>query len=146
MSLQLQPITFAEACEFVQRYHRHHRPPVGHKFCVAVNDGEKVVGVAIVGRPVARMSDNGWTLEVTRCCTDGTKNACSTLYSACWRAARALGYRRLVTFTLAEEGGASLRAANWKLVGESQGGSWSRQSRFRVDKHPTLPKLVWEAA
>lgn len=144
--IELQPITFEEACAFIRRHHRHHVPPVGHKFCVAVGDGEKVVGVAVVGRPVARMSDNGWTLEVTRCCTDGTPNACSMLYSACWRAAKALGYRRLVTFTLPDEGGASLRAANWKVVGESKGGSWNCKSRPRIDKHPTLPKLVWEPA
>jgi hypothetical protein len=119
---------------------------VGHKFCVAVNDGEQIVGVAIVGRPVARMSDNGWTLEVTRCCTDGTPNACSALYSACWRAAKALGYRRLITFTLPEEGGTSLRAAGWKVIAESGGGSWSRNSRPRVDRHPLQKKLLWEAA
>jgi hypothetical protein len=144
MSLALQPISFAEACEFVKRHHRHHIPPIGHKFCVAVNNGEQIVGVAIVGRPVARMSDNGWALEVTRCCTDGTPNACSALYAACWRAAKALGYRRLITYTLPSEGGASLRAAGWRIVGESPGGSWSCQSRPRIDKHPTLPKLCWE--
>lgn len=144
--LELQPISFEEACEFVRLHHRHHIPPVGSKFCVAVNDGEKVVGVAIVGRPVARMSDNGWTLEVTRCCTDGMKNACSMLYSACWRAARALGYRRLITYTLATESGVSLEAAGWRVVGEVRGASWSRLCRPRVDKHPTLDKLCWEPA
>lgn len=144
MSLQIQPISFEEACEFVRLHHRHHVPPVGSKYCLAVNDGSQVVGVAIVGRPVARMSDNGWTLEVTRCCTDGTKNACSALYSACWRAARALGYRRLITYTLSSEGGASLKAANWRCLGERGGGSWSREYRPRVDKHPTLEKLLWE--
>jgi hypothetical protein len=144
MSLELQPISFAEACEFVRLHHRHHVPPVGSKFCVAVNDGEKVVGVAIVGRPVARLSDNGWTLEVTRCCTDGTKNACSTLYAACWRAVRALGYQRLITYVLSSEPGTSLKAANWRCVGERGGGSWSRENRPRIDKHPTLEKWLWE--
>nr|WP_197080913.1 XF1762 family protein [Paenibacillus sp. VKM B-2647] len=76
--LELQPITFAEACEFVRQYHRHHPPTLGHKFSIAVADGEKVVGVVTVGRPVARHLDNGRTLEVTRCCTDGTKNAASS--------------------------------------------------------------------
>lgn len=98
--LNLQPITFEEACEFVRRHHRHHVPPQGHKFSIAVNDGEKVVGVIIVGRPVARHLDDGWTLEVTRCCTDGTRNACSMLYGAARRTAWALGYRRLITYTL----------------------------------------------
>jgi len=144
MSLEIQPIEFDEACAFVRQHHRHHIPPPAHKFCLAVNDGEKVVGVAIVNRPVARMADNGWTLEVSRCCTDGTKNACSALYSACWRAARAMGYQKLITYTLPEEGGASLKAANWKCVGKAGGGSWSRPSRPRVDKHPLQTKLRWE--
>ena len=142
--LQIQPVEFDEACAYVKQYHRHHVPPVGFKFCLAVNDGTKVVGVAIVGRPVARLSDNGWTLEVTRCCTDGTKNACSALYSACWRAAKAMGYQRLITYTLPEEGGASLKAANWRIVGARGGGTWDRKLRPRVDKHPTQMKLLWE--
>ena len=91
MSLELQPITYKEACKFIDEHHRHHLPPQGWKFGIAVNDGEKVVGVITVGRPVARMLDDTWTLEVTRCCTDGTRNACSKLYSAAWRAAKALG-------------------------------------------------------
>lgn len=146
MALEIQPIDFDEACAFVKTHHRHHRPPCGYKFCLAVNDGSMVVGVAIVCRPVARMSDNGWTLEVSRCCTDGTKNACSALYSACWRAARAMGYRKLITYTLPEEGGASLRAANWKTVGEAGGGTWHRPNtgRHRVDTHPTQVKMRWE--
>jgi hypothetical protein len=90
------------------------------------------------------MSDDGWTAEVTRLCTDGTPNACSMLYRAAWRAARSLGYRRLITYTLAEEGGASLRASGFTLLGEAGGGSWSRGNRPRVDKHPTQGKLKWE--
>lgn len=144
MALDLQPITFEEACEFVRCHHRHHQPPIGHKFSIGVNDGAEVVGVCIVGRPVARMLQDGYTLEVLRCCTDGTKNACSILYSAAWRAAKAMGYRRLITYTLPEEGGASLKAANWKCLGQWGGGTWSCPSRPRVDKHPTLPKLGWE--
>src|SRR5687768_15134628 len=105
MSLELQPIAFDEACEFIRLHHRHHLPPVGHKFSIAVNDGAKVVGVVTVGRPVARHFDNGWTLEVTRLCTDGTPNAASMLYGAAWRAAKAMGYRRLITYTLQEEPG-----------------------------------------
>lgn len=143
--LELQPITFAEACHFVKTWHRHHVPPVGSKFCVAVNDGEKVVGVAIVGRPVARRLQDGWTLEVTRCCTDGTKNACSALYSAAWRATKAMGYRRLITYTLTTESGKSLEASNWKCLGVRGGGSWNVPGRPRVDKHPTMEKLLWEA-
>lgn len=143
--LKLQPITFKEACEFICKHHRHHKPPQGWKFGIAVNDGQKVVGVATVGRPVARCLDNGWTLEVTRCCSDGTKNALSILYGAAWRAARAMGYTRLITYTLIEEGGASLKASGWKVVGQTRGGSWSCKSRLRVDKHPLGQKLLWEA-
>ena len=145
MTLELQPITYKEACAFIAEHHRHHLPPQGWKFGVAANDGEKVIGVITVGRPVARFLDNGWTLEVTRCCTDGTRNANSFLYSAAWRAAKALGYKRLITYTLPEEGGASLRASNWKLIGEAGGGYWNCQSRPRVDTHPTGQKLLWEA-
>lgn len=146
MTLETQPIDYSEACEFITRFHRHHVPARGWKFGIAVNDGEKVVGVVMVGRPVSRHRADGWTLEVTRCCTDGTKNACSKLYGAAWQAAKALGYKRLITYTLAEEGGASLRAAGWTIIGESRGGTWNRKERHRVDKHPTTPKLLWTAA
>lgn len=144
MALELQPITFAEACEFVRLHHRHHLPSVGHKFSIACNDGDKVVGVVTVGRPVARHYDNGWTLEATRCCTDGTPNAASMLYGAAWRAARALGYRRLITYVLASETGTSVKAAGWRVVGEAGGGSWNAPSRPRVDKAPTGRKTPWE--
>ncbi|MBN6186348.1 hypothetical protein JQN58_05025 [Aneurinibacillus sp. BA2021] len=142
--LETQPITFAEACEYVRQYHRHHLPPQGHKFSVAVADQDKVVGVVIVGRPVARHLDNGRTLEVIRCCTDGTKNAASMLYATAWRAAKAMGYRRLITYTLIEEPGTSLRAAGWKTLYKTKGGSWNRSSRPRLDRHPTGQKTLWE--
>lgn len=146
MSLQIQPIGFDEACEFIRRHHSHHLPPQGWKFGVAINDGKKVVGVAMVGRPVSRRFDNGWTLEVNRCCTDGTKNAASKLYAACRRASQALGYTRLITYTLASETGCSLIAAGWKPIRLAGGGSWSVPSRPRVDKAPTEQKMLWEAA
>lgn len=146
MALALQPITFKEACAFVRLHHRHHAPSVGHKFSIAANDGAKVVGVVTVGRPVARHLDNGWTLEVTRCTTDGTRNAASLLYGAAWRAAKALGYRRLITYTLASEAGTSLRAAGWTALYQTEGGSWDRPSRPRVDTAPLGQKQLWEAA
>jgi len=146
VKLAIVPLDLAEANELVSRWHRHHKPTVGHKFSIGVADESgEVIGAAIIGRPVARRSDDGWTLEVLRVSTDGTKNACSALYGAAWRAARAMGYRRLITYTLPSEGGTSLRAAGWKLVGETPGGSWSRSSRPRVDKHPLGQKLIWEA-
>lgn len=145
--LTVTPISFAEANAFVAQHHRHHKPMPGCKFVLAVSDNDGTVrGVAMVGRPVARMADDGWTLEVNRCATDGARNACSMLYGAAWRVSKALGYRRLITYTLPEEGGASLRAAGWILVGKSGGGSWSRRSRPRVDTAPMQGKLLWVAA
>lgn len=144
MSLSLVPCTLRSAASFVGQHHRHHGIPTGGLFAVAAADGAKVVGVAIVGRPVSRLLQDGWTAEVTRLCTTGQPNACSMLYAAAWRAARALGYRRLVTYTLPEEGGASLRGAGWRLIGECGGGSWSRRQRPRVDTHPLQRKLRWE--
>ena len=145
MSLCLEPVTISEAKRFVKRFHRHHLPPQGALFAIGAGDGDKIVGVAIVGRPVARMNDDGYTAEVTRLATDGTRNACSFLYGACRRAAKALGFRRLITYILASEPGTSLRAAGWELTGTSKGGSWSVPSRTRVDKHPLQPKLRFEA-
>ena len=142
--LVIVPIKFKEACEFVRRHHRHHKPPVGHICSVACADGEKIVGVAIIGRPVARGLDNGFTAEVTRLATDGTKNACSKLYATAWRAVRALGYKKLVTYILDTEPGTSLKAAGWKCIGTCGGGSWGRKSRPRVDMHPQQLKLRFE--
>lgn len=140
------PLPLDEANAFVAQHHRHHGRVVGHKFSLGVSQADEIRGVAIVSRPVSRRLDDGLTLEITRVATDGAKDACSALYGACRRAAFALGYKRLVTYTLASEGGASLRAAGYRLVGEAGGGSWSRSSRPRVDKHPTQGKLRWEAA
>ena len=143
--LTLCPTTLAEANEFVRKHHRHHKPVPGAKFCIAVStDGGEIVGVAIVGRPVARMLDDGWTLEVVRTCTDGHRNANSKLYGACQRAAWALGYQKLITYTLLEEGGVSLNAAGWKCIGKAGGGKWNCPSRPRIDTHPTQQKMRWE--
>jgi hypothetical protein len=142
--LEVVPITLRDAHAVVARIHRHHRPARGGLFAVGVASGGRVVGVAVVGRPVARMLQDGWTAEVVRLATDGTPNAPSMLLAASWRAARSLGWRRLLTYTLPSEGGASLRAAGWRLVGEAGGGSWSRDERPRVDAHPTQEKLRWE--
>ncbi len=143
--LQVVPVSISDARAYVERLHRHHPAPVGGKFAVAVAVGESLCGVAIVGRPVARHLDDAWTAEVTRCCTDGTPNACSMLYGASWRAARALGYRSLITYTLQSEPGVSLRAAGWRVVGEVKGRSWHCKSRPRVDRHPLQDKFRWEA-
>lgn len=145
--LQIQPITQREAFAFVARHHRHHDPPRGFKFAIGLNDGDNVIGVAIVGRPVARHMDNGWTAELTRCCVlEGHKNAASKLYAASWRAARSMGYARLITYTLRQETGTSVRAAGWRCLGEAGGGTWNRTARPRVDSHPLEQKTLWEAA
>ena len=102
------------------------------------------MGVAIVGRPVSRRLDDGWTLEVNRLCTTGERNACSMLYGAAWRAARAMGYKRLITYTLISEKGTSLRAAGWKCVGEAGGLRWTGKRRPEVDLYPAQMKMKWE--
>lgn len=143
--IELVPITIGDAKEFVRQHHRHHPPPVSGLFAVACGVASEIVGVAIVGRPVARGLQDGYTAEVIRVATTGERNACSLLYGASWRACKALGHRKLVTYTLASESGASLRGAGWRTVGEVTGRSWSCASRPRVDKHPTQDKIRWEA-
>lgn len=113
---------------------------------VRVRDDNAERGVAIVGRPVSRHRDDGNTLEVTRLCTDGTRNACSFLYGAAARACFALGYRRIGTYLLASENGASVKAAGWRLIGQTPGKSWSVPSRPRDDKHPLGPRTLFELA
>jgi hypothetical protein len=151
MPLSLCPVTIGEAREFVDRHHRHHSAPVSGLFAVAVAysvpDGQPgIVGVAIVGRPVARAYQDGYTAEVTRCCTLGTFNAPSMLYGAAWRAARALGYRRLITYTLKTEPGTSLLSSGWRVVGETRARSWAADSkaRPRVDRSPPAQRRLWE--
>lgn len=142
--LDIVPVTLKEANAFVEQYHRHHRPVVGHKFSIAATDGEKIVGVSIVGRPVSRYMDDGLTLEVTRLCTDGTHNACSILYAASWRAARAMGYKKLITYILESETGSSLKAAGWKCVGKAGGLRWTGKRRPTVDLCPAQMKIRFE--
>lgn len=144
--MRIVPVTQARAAAFVAEHHRHHVADRGHLFCIGCEDGGRLVGVAVVGRPKARNADDGATAEVTRLCTDGTRNACSMLYGAAWRAARAMGYARLITYTLPEEGGASLRGAGWRAVARVRGGTWSRAARQRTDDHPTQMKLRWQPA
>ena len=142
--LEIVPMTLREANAFVEQNHRHHGPVAGHKFSIGLSDGEQIVGVAIIGRPVSRHLDDGWTLEVNRLCTDGSRNACSMLYAAAWRAARAMGYKRLVTYILESENGASLRAAGWECApGLRGGGNWNVPGRPRADSRNTGPKRLY---
>lgn len=120
----VRPIELRDANAFVAAHHRHHAPAAGHRFSISAWNGDDLVGVCIVGRPVARSFNPLEVCEVTRLCTDGTRNACSILYAAAARAAGAMGYRRIQTYTLPEEGGASLRGAGWTNEGERKGKPW----------------------
>lgn len=152
MSVAIVPCLLSEAGEFVGNFHRHNKPPQGGLFAVGASDGERLVGVAIVGRPVARLMQDGGTVEVTRCCVtdDAPKGTPSALYGACWRAAKALGWRRLITYTLQTESGASLRGAGWRVIAEraANPGGWERKSRPGREWQPVYgqAKLLWEAA
>lgn len=149
MGLHLVPVTLATAQGFVAMWHRHHQPPIGHRFSIGVaDDDDKLRGVIIVGRPVARSYDDGQTLEATRCATDSTPNSASMLYGAAWRATSALGYRRLVTYTQAGESGASLRATGYRIVAERPARrGWSAPSRPREDRGVDgIARTLWEVA
>lgn len=152
--MTLVPITLREARRFVGEHHRHNLPQVGWKFGVGVHDGQQLRGVGIAGQPKARMLQDGTTLEILRVCTDGAPNACSMLYGALVRAGKALGYRRFVTYTLATEPGASLRAAGFTVDAEvAAAPSWARTGRPRDDvdlfgneRRPTEEKIRWVRA
>lgn len=144
MKMTVERIGLDEANAFVTQHHRHHRPVIGHLFSLGAAMDGQIIGVAIVGRPVARGRNDGVTAEVTRLATDGTRNACSFLYGAAARAAFALGFKRIGTYILASEPGTSLAAAGWRQIGEVRGRSWSCPTRPRVDKHPTQGKMLFE--
>jgi hypothetical protein len=148
MALRIVPVDFADACEFVAAWHRHLRPPRGYKFAIGAAVDDRLVGVAIVGRPVARHLNDGRTLEVSRTATDGTRNANSALYGAAWRAAKALGYTRLVTYTRDDEPGASLRAAGFRVLAERPPrAGWTCPSRPREDHGADgVGRFLWEVS
>jgi len=140
----------AEVFADIDEFHSHHSRPQGWKFGVAVYNGRKKVGVAVVGRPVSRVlaTKEPDTLEVTRVCVFGNsrlrRNAASKLYGICAAEAKKLGATKLITYTLESEEAASLRASNWAVAAKSGGGSWNRPGRGREDKAPTCAKLRWE--
>jgi hypothetical protein len=150
--MEVRPVTFKAACDFVRRLHRHNKPPRGHKFSVQLIDQGEVVGVAMAGRPVARHYDDGLTLEINRTCTDGSKNANSMLYGACRRAAWALGYRRIITYTQADECGASLRAAGFVRLKDLRARKgWAESSvSLKSIRDPVgnggVDRVLWEIA
>ena len=144
--MKIQPVSLKFAQEFVRNFHRHNKPPVGHKFSVGLWDSGQCVGIAVAGRPVARALDDGMTLEVTRTCTDGTRNANSMLYGAIVRAATALGYAKCVTYTQHGESGASLRGAGWAIAAElPPRKGWDAPSRARGDiGSADVARIRWE--
>lgn len=146
MSLRIVPVTRDQAMEYLAAVHRHHGRPLGYRYAVGVADDGRLCGVAMAGRPVARSLDDGHTIEVTRVATDGTANACSMLYGACWRAARAIGYRRAVTYTQADESGSSLRAAGWIRVAELPARTgWNAPSRPRPSRGAdNVNRIRWQ--
>lgn len=141
--LELRPCDFQTARAFVRDNHRHNKPPVGHKFSIACYDGDRLCGVCMVGRPVSRYLDDGLTLEINRCCTDGTKNACTILYGAACRAAKALGYKRIVTYTRETEPGTSLRASNFVCDGKAGGNHWTGQRYQQMAITDDVLKVRW---
>ena len=136
--LTLTPVALATANAFVNSHHRHHKATAGHKFSIGCAKDGELVGVAIVGRPVSRYLDDGWTLEVNRLCTTGEKNACSILYAASARAAKAMGYRKIITYTLDSESGSSLRAAGWNCAGLAGGKCWTGSRKYKATAYIRL--------
>ena len=143
-ALALTPISLREANAFVERNHRHHKGVTGHKFSIGCTRDGELVCVAIMGRPVSRYLDDGLTLEVNRLCTTGAENACSMLYGAAARAARAMGYQKIITYTLDTEPGTSLRAAGWQCAGPAGGERWTGKRRPAADLYPPQKKLRYE--
>jgi len=140
------PITLRQANAFIRAHHRHLRPARGCLFIVGAEAAGQLVGVAVVGRPNARVLQDGYTAQVTRLCTDGAANVCSWLYARCRRVCQQLGYRKLLTYTLPGEGGASLFAAGLEPEGMTDGGCWDCPSRPREDGADTGPKVRWVEA
>lgn len=136
--LRIVPCTFRDACKYIKDNHRHHPPTTGCKFCVSVYNDDLLVGVAVAGRPVSRYLDDGFTLEINRVCTDGTRNACSMLYGACVRIAKDMGYKKVITYILDSESGASVKAANFVEDGITGGVKWTGE---RDRQQPIPPQL-----
>lgn len=140
--MEIRPITLKEASNFINSYHRHHKATVGHKFSVGLYEGDKLIGCAVCGRPVSRFLDDGLTCEINRLCTDGTRNACSMLYGACCRIAKEMGYRKIITYILKSEDGASLKASNFICDGEAGGTHWTGE-RNKGQDIPNEMKTRW---
>ena len=140
--MEIRPITLRCASAFINLNHRHHPPTVGCKFAIGLYEGEKMVGCAVCGRPVSRHLDDGLTCEINRLCTDGTRNACSKLYGAASRVAKEMGYKKIITYILQSENGASLKASGFICEGVAGGTHWTGQ-RNRNQHIPKEMKTRW---
>jgi hypothetical protein len=150
--LDITDISLGLAKDFVREHHRHCPPPVGWRFGAGIKNGSELIGVVMVGRPVARMLDASKIVEVNRLCVRNDVapalvwNACSMLYAWAAREARKRGFQKIITYTLEDEAGTSLRAAGWQIEHTTRGGSWNTPSRARVDKTVTSVKNRWSPA
>jgi len=148
--MEIRPITLKVAKEFILRHHRHNKPPTGWKFGVGLYNGDELIGVATAGRPIARHFDDGFTIEVNRSCTDGTKNANSMLYGAVWRAAKAMGYKKCITYTQGDESGSSLKASGFiKVKDLPERKSWRDSSKKHQGNRCSIgnggvERVLWE--
>ena len=157
MGLRLIPLTLKKANEFVEKFHRHSRKMQGHKFSLGLidDDTNTLCGVCIVGRPISRWVNQVFVCEVSRLATDGTKTACSMLYGAAARTAKAMGYLKIQTYILESEPGTSLKAAGWKHLGDSKGAKegqgWSgrpdiyknKRGGMKSQKFMSMNKQLW---
>lgn len=143
--MNLRPITLREANDFVENFHRHNKPVIGARFAIGLVHDHELKGVAIVGRPISRVLQDGFTAEVLRVCCKDCPGASSKLYAACWRAWRAMGGMKLITYTLKTESGSSLRASGFELIAEVPAGDWDRVKRRR-EWQPVMgqAKFRWE--
>ncbi len=139
----IKPITFKQACEFINKHHRHHNATIGCKFCVGLYEDDKIIGCAVCGRPVSRHLDDGLICEINRVCVlDGHRNACSMLYGACCRIAKNMGYKTVITYTLQSECGSSLKASNFICDGQAGGTHWTGK-RNKGQNIPYEMKYRW---
>lgn len=140
--MEIRPITLKQASEFINKHHRHHKSTVGHKFSVGLYEGNELIGCAVCGRPVSRYLDDGTVCEINRLCTNGAKNACSMLYGACCRIAKEMGYKKIITYILESEDGASLKASNFTCEGVAGGTHWTGK-RNKGQEIPNEMKTRW---
>lgn len=143
------PLTLRQANEVVKNFHRHNEPVNIAKFAIGAECEGSLVGVCIIGRPVSRVLDDGYTVEVRRCCVfnDSPKGTCSFLYASAWRAWRAMGGRKIITYTLQSESGDSLRGAGWSVIHQTTKRNdigWGNRDNRQMQDVSREPKFRWE--